>query len=250
MFQNLFSKLQKAPQLSKKDILLILLPAIGLAFMLLYARPNLYKLQCLDAPGVCTKSGVFDPDQYAFKFLEVPYKERAHAKYTTNTIQSASATLVVAIPATLHAASVFLGRINPATAWIFFATDFAIFFEAALWNSFIKEIVNFISQRPRPNIYLKPERKGYKASAYTSFYSGHTSFVSLALTSLILILLSRGVPLFLINILSVLSFGAAATTGYLRIVCQRHFPTDVITGLIAGILIAIALAVIHQRKKS
>ncbi len=102
------------------------------------------------------------------------------------------------------------------------------------WNGALIEIVRDIVQRPRPLVFTRPMEEGLSPMQFTSFYSGHTSFVALATMILALRFAKRAyrVP----AILAALLFSGLVGTA--RVLGGRHFPSDVLFGALAGITIA------------
>lgn len=122
--------------------------------------------------------------------------------------------------------------------------------QSFLLNSSITSIVKLSAQRTRPLAYNPnvPLDKRKSSSAKLSFYSGHTSAVST-------------MSFFTAKVFSdyypnskwkpvVWSVAAVipAATGYFRVRGGKHFPTDVITGYLAGAIIGITVPHIHKKK--
>lgn len=121
-----------------------------------------------------------------------------------------------------------------------------VFFVNAVTTSFAKEF----SKRTRPyayNLEVDNEEKT-KLHARLSFYSGHTSTVA-AMTFFSAKVFndyypkSKWKPV----IWSIAALYPAAT-GYLRVAGGQHFPTDVITGYVAGGLIGYFIPHFHKKK--
>src|SRR6185437_1761966 len=89
---------------------------------------------------------------------------------------------------------------------------------------------------------------GQNVSHYTSFYSGHTSFASAMLALGLLILMVRAASRNAVAVFACLSSGLVFSTALLRILAGRHFITDVLAGLIFGVLTALAVFALHLRK--
>lgn len=123
--------------------------------------------------------------------------------------------------------------------------------EVVLINGFTTVITKEISRRSRPFVYnpgVSLERK-MNFNARTSFYSGHTSAVS-------------SMSFFGAKVFSdyfpdskwkpvvwTVAATIPAVTGYMRVRGGKHFPTDVITGYIAGGLVGYLIPHFHKRKK-
>jgi membrane-associated phospholipid phosphatase len=122
--------------------------------------------------------------------------------------------------------------------WASYLEDFLFLLEATVWNGATKELVNAITQRPRPFVYANPAAEGLDLAHYTSFYSGHTSFSALASLSLYLALRRRLAPPSALRAAAVIGGLLVATTALTRILAGRHFLTDTIGGAVFGAAIA------------
>jgi membrane-associated phospholipid phosphatase len=112
---------------------------------------------------------------------------------------------------------------------------------ATAWNGVLVEVVRALVQRPRPLVYRSPLGDGANIHQYTSFYSGHTSFVALALLLTFLSLRDHqtGENRKLFMNLALLSyFALSGLTAALRVVGGRHYPTDTLAGFAFGSLVA------------
>jgi membrane-associated phospholipid phosphatase len=111
------------------------------------------------------------------------------------------------------------------------------------WNLCCLELTRTLVQRPRPLVFNSPMTEGANIHQYTSFYSGHTSFVALATLGLFFVARRRfaGHPLRLRIAIGFFAFylSMSLLVGMLRIYGGRHFPTDVLGGFFIGSLIAI-----------
>jgi membrane-associated phospholipid phosphatase len=113
---------------------------------------------------------------------------------------------------------------------------------ATAWNGVLVELVRALVQRPRPLVYRSPLGDGANIHQYTSFYSGHTSFVALALllTWLNLKDFQNGEKRKSFEVLALILYLLfSALTGLLRVVGGRHYPTDTLAGFVFGSLIAV-----------
>ena len=125
--------------------------------------------------------------------------------------------------------------------------------ETVLINLALTNITKKLAQRTRPLAYnsnFALEEKT-KENARLSFYSGHTSHTA-SLSFLIAKIMTDYHPHARKGIkIGIWSFSAAipAVTGYLRVRAGKHFPTDTITGFIAGGLVGILVPHFHQKRK-
>jgi len=125
--------------------------------------------------------------------------------------------------------------------------------EVMLINYTLTDITKKLAGRTRPLAYnadFSLEEKE-SASVRRSFFSGHTSHTA-ALSFMMAKVMTDYHPHankgFKIGIWS---FAAAvpAITGYLRVRAGKHFPTDTITGYIAGGLVGILVPQFHKKRK-
>jgi undecaprenyl-diphosphatase len=141
------------------------------------------------------------------------------------------------------------GAVSPVAAAAAAGTDLVLLGQAASWNGVFNELCHGIARRPRPFVYSNPEWRGADPSHYTSFYSGHTSFAAVAGLSLVLMLLARGAPAWLIA-LSALSWqGLTLATGYFRVMAGRHFLTDVVAAAWIGSAFALIVFLAHKLQR-
>ena len=108
-------------------------------------------------------------------------------------------------------------------------------------NGLMTEIAHLISQRPRPFVFLDPLRRGLDPAHYTSFYSGHSSFTTAVHVASFLILLQKRLPQWVIILIGMIDISLIFSTAYFRILAGRHFLTDVVCGILGGVLAAIAV---------
>ena len=125
--------------------------------------------------------------------------------------------------------------------------------EVALINLSLTIISKKLVGRTRPLVYndnFSIEEKTTE-NARASFFSGHTSHTA-SLSFLIAKVINdyhpdakRGIKV------GLWAFAASvpALTGYLRVKAGKHFPTDTITGFVAGGLVGILIPHFHKKKK-
>lgn len=104
-------------------------------------------------------------------------------------------------------------------------------------NGLLTEVARIIVQRPRPFVYKDPLGLGLDPSHYTSFYSGHTSFVTASLTATYLFynrrLLSRQSRLVMVLFITLIFLTALG-----RVLSGRHFISDTIVAMVFGFFTA------------
>lgn len=236
-------KHQTSPwKLCRLDIWLILIPAL-LWLSATYARSWVIHPRCLSQPQTCSKQSVYPVDRF---LIGMEDGEADHFSYLT---QNSSGAWGLAVPLVWHASSALLGRLSGLTALTYFGTDLVLILQTTTWNGLFTEISHLLSQRPRPFVYTDPAQRGIDPAHYTSFYSGHTSFTAAAHSITFLILLARGAPWLILFATAAIGEALIMATAYFRILAGRHFLTDVISGAIAGILVAWIVFHHHRKRK-
>jgi membrane-associated phospholipid phosphatase len=211
------------PLTIKQLFIATLLP--GLLYLALFSmRPFWFKAFCGSDPGSCTPATVNGFDQLAFKYGSV------FADFCSNVVQNSVGVLAFLLPWILRAPAGSSIRLNLALLSV------------TAWNGVTVELVRAFVQRPRPLVYASPLTDGANIHQYTSFYSGHTSFVTLAtLFSLLwvgkLLPEKRKTRLILATLFPILSL----LTGILRVVGGRHYPTDVLGGIAFGVIVCLGV---------
>ena len=236
---TLFRILRRKPRCRWVDLPLIVLPALAWLGAV-HARPAIMELACLHSATACQKDSVSAFDRVAIR----PYLETADiASFWT---QNSSGILAAIIPMVWNGSLWAAGRLTPGLAALSLFTDLVLLTETSVWNGLTTESTRLLVQRPRPYVYDDRAQYGQEAAYYTSFYSGHTSFAAASTASLLFAAIGRGLPGPVLLALSGVGALLVATTGYLRVISGRHFPTDVIAGAFAGLLIALLVALLHR----
>jgi membrane-associated phospholipid phosphatase len=230
------------PKLTWSDLLLTLLPAV-FWLLAIYSRATLITPHCAQHPENCTTASLLSMDRPAVG-LEVP-----GADALSFTTQGLSGVLAMGVPLLWHGGLLIARQISPLAAAIGAGTDLIIFAQTAVWNGLLTETSHLITQRGRPFVYTDPQRARDFAN-YTSFYSGHTSFAAASAIFLLLTLLGRGAPKWLLGFSAAMAYGLMSLTGLYRVLAGRHFPTDVLAGAIAGTLVASLIAYRHRSKSN
>jgi membrane-associated phospholipid phosphatase len=106
------------------------------------------------------------------------------------------------------------------------------------------QLVKNLVVRPRP--YAYPSSDASRA-AYQSFWSGHTAVAFTASTSTFVILQAEFPHESWPCLVGASAEALAVTVGVLRVSAGQHFPTDVITGAIAGTVFGWLVPFLHER---
>ncbi len=213
------------PKIHPKKQLVTLIFITGILWILfIVGRPAWYHPWCAVQPTPCLPESVNAFDRISLQFGSV------FADFLSNIIQNTVAVVLLALPwlwlrgnrkqAVIAAIYVVLG---------------------ATLNGDLLEFIHGLVQRPRPLVFKNPMEE-IRPINYTSFWSGHTSFVAFATLST-----HFWVKLFLSErkTLVRLTWGAywvlTVSVACLRILGGRHYPTDVLTGFLVGSGIAWSL---------
>jgi membrane-associated phospholipid phosphatase len=226
--------------LSKRDFLYLALPAIILVLAFQF-RPRIVDPVCGTSPDSCQASNVAWPDSLSTLFWN------PKADLASDITQFTAGGIAFLTPVIYQGVLLLLKRATPYLALVSAGTDLVILIEATLFSASINEVVRLSVQRPRPFVYSDPARHGKDVSHYNSFYSGHTSFATVIMTTLFFILLGRRVPFNWTIGFGLLGLVLSFSTGCLRILAGRHFISDVVMGFIAGLCIAILVAKLHKK---
>jgi membrane-associated phospholipid phosphatase len=208
----------KSPQ-----IFWIILPA-ALWVALFCLRPVFFHPWCAVQPTPCTVDSVNSLDQLVFHFHSL------FADFLSNLLQNAVGLLMVLLPI------VILRNVERVTSLEL------ILLTGTFWNGALLELARTLAQRPRPLVMNDPMGDGLKLGQYTSFYSGHTSFVAFAgLSTFLWMRVYFGKSDFRVRITGVISILLVLLTASLRVLGGRHFPTDTLVGAIAGVIVALVV---------
>ncbi len=211
------------PLTLKRLFLFTLIPG-GLYAALFLMRPFWFRPVCGMEPELCTRAGVNGFDQLAFQYGSV------FADFCSNIVQNTMGALAFLLPWVLRVPRQVAIRLN------------LLLLSITAWNGVLLEVVRGLVQRPRPLVYASPLTDGANIHQYTSFYSGHTSFVTLALC-FSLLWVGQILPGHRKTRIALLVLFPAASllTGALRVIGGRHYPTDVIGGLVFGTLVCLTV---------
>ena len=133
--------------------------------------------------------------------------------------------------------------------WKTVLLDFGILAEALAWSGAVDEIFRHAVHRPRPYLYVAgvyPDSR-LEGEATFSYYSGHTSawFAFSVTTAYTFTLRHPHSPWRYPVWIGLLAAGALQ--GVFRVWSGDHFPTDVLTGMLVGSAIGIAVPTLHLR---
>lgn len=170
-------------------------------------------------------------------------RQWSHSSVVVSTVAAAAA---AASPAGLSIA--LLSQRKPRAALVLLVMAI----EAATLNYALTGIAKVASQRPRPYLYnpkVTLETKiGQGDDAARSFYSLHTSaafcgaiFFAKVFSDLVPSASWRA-------LVWSLTLSLAATAGALRVTAGKHFPTDVLTGAVAGAIIGYTVPALHRKR--
>lgn len=128
-----------------------------------------------------------------------------------------------------------------------FTEDLVVYTETFSMNSFLTSLAKVTVQRPLPRTYANDPKLINQPGGYRSFYSGHTSTTFSALSMAAVTLNSRyhaGVLPWLVVA------GVGASVGVERVAAGRHFPTDVLVGVVAGTAVGVLVPYFHRKNPS
>jgi membrane-associated phospholipid phosphatase len=242
--------LSRAPRLTWADALWILIPAT-IWITLHSQRSQLIYRTCLDQPKACDASTLNPVDRWAYE----PRRDDWADRWSFIT-QDSSGWMGIGIPIALHSARLVSGFVPAAAFTTQLAADVVLSLQAVVVTGMLTEAAKVSAARPRPYMFFNRKEDRKNPTAYTSFFSGHTSFAAASSASTALILLSRWAPMLprftrwfsLFSLLYWLSF--TVSTGYFRVKAGVHFTTDVVVGAIIGSTVAFLVARLHRRRQS
>lgn len=221
------------PTVKKSTFMLTVLLPFLLWWGAIYGRNTFIHPRCPAHPESCTTENIPQMDRFSVNLEDG--KADLYSYYTQNT----SGALALGVPVLWNAGLLLSQTLSPWTFWLSLSADLTLMGQTVAWNGLFTEISHYLTQRPRPFVYQDPPVRGAEASHYTSFYSGHTSFVAATQTALLLFLFFRGAPLWLLLLWLCFAESMVFSTAYFRVFAGRHFLTDVLAGASAGTLMAL-----------
>lgn len=238
--KSLFLRFKQMPRLSKKDYIIFFLPAVLWALVSL-SRPYVLKAHCLDDEEKCSISELHPLDQ-PIVFFQSDLKDR----WSFITMYTAAG-VSVSIPIIYWGAQILIKASSPSFVFFSLGTDLVILTQTILWNGALMEFSRVFFQRPRPFVFRDIQVAGANPAHYTSFYSGHTSFVAAVSTATFLMLLTLFWKIrIILYFFSAYAIVITVATGLFRMLNGRHFFSDVVVATIMGFIIAVFLAWYHR----
>jgi membrane-associated phospholipid phosphatase len=177
--------------------------------------------------------------------VDVPAIDRVALGHRSGAARTASQVAVGAmlvVPGVLDALDIRRGG----GAWSTVGEDLVVMGEALLVDGALNELVKIAVHRPRPFTYDGHELE--RVDSYLSFYSAHAS-TAFAMGTAYATTFSLRHPRSPYRYLvwgAVLAGGT--TTGTLRILAGKHFPTDVLVGALVGSAVGFTVPMLHRRE--
>jgi membrane-associated phospholipid phosphatase len=188
-------------------------------------QPRLIDTRCVDEPAICAPEGLSWWDRWSIERHEV------WAARMDESLQWTVTGTALGIP--------LLMRSIPGAGLAGVAADWLLLAETAAWNWTLTETAQLLVQRPRPPLFNREinTKPLDRRSQYTSFWSGHTSYVASMGTAFVCLARRQGRRQ-VQRALLLFALSATAATGAFRILEGRHFLADVLVGALAGALVA------------
>ena len=207
----------------KQKFFWILLPA-ALWIVLFCLRPVVFHPWCAVQPSPCVVGAVNAFDRIVFHF------HSRFADFMSNLVQNTAGVILFLLPILIL------------KNWKRIADLEMILVMGTFWDGAMIELTRAIAQRPRPLVMNNPMGDGANINQYTSFYSGHTSFVAFAgISTYLWMRLHYSKDDRRVQIAALLTVAIVTLTAVLRVMGGRHFPTDTMAGAIAGGMVALVV---------
>ena len=153
-----------------------------------------------------------------------------------DTASDVTEAVAVIAPLLLDAADVGLGQV--------FLEDATVYAEALAVDGALTTLTKYATRRPRPLAYSGDPAEIRSTDGYLSFYSGHTSLVTGAMTVTAVTLQKRhGQRVWP----WIMAAAVGAVVAVQRVAAGQHFYTDVVVGFAAGAATGVAVPLLHAR---
>lgn len=186
----------------------------------------------------CARNGLDD----AARAIRAPLERQRAAIYASDIVGLAAAPVVTL---GTEAVIAWLGG----GTWRDGLVDALLIVEAMMASQALNQAVKFIASRERPFVAALPEDEKPRTSQphdnNLSFFSGHTAFTFSLVAAGATIARARGYRYWWVVLAVGLPF--AATTATLRMVADKHYLTDVLTGATLGLLIGWGVPTLFHR---
>lgn len=124
--------------------------------------------------------------------------------------------------------------------------DAILILQAGAIAQLLNQTVKFVAGRDRPETrFLAPGILLVDPiDAHISFFSGHTNFTFATATAAVTALALRGNPRWWVA--AAVGWPLALATGYFRIAADKHYATDVLTGMLVGAAVGAGVVFLHR----
>lgn len=185
-------------------------------------RKMLIQKPCLENSSLCSPENVWPIDRWA---VHAAHGQIDFWSFVTQDVAGGFAVLTICI-------YVFLNKETLRTL----GRSFIVLLACAGLNGALTEFCRIFTHRPRPFVYVDLATMAADPAHYTSFYSGHTSFTAAIGVCTLLLLRNLGASEAFLRRYGILAAGLMLATGTFRVLAGRHFPTDVLGGMVFGSL--------------
>lgn len=229
------------PALRQPRSILITTAAVLLWILSNAARPYVLKTTCTGGP----QSPAFGCHPQELNRIDRTSLgiDRTDADLLSYYTQNFAGAAALAIPLAYTAWVTALGVLPGSLVVITVSYQLQVLLETMAWNGLALEISHFLTSKPRPFVFADTTGQAGDPQNYTSFYSGHTSFTAAMMTAALLLLLTQGASLRWLIVAGTLGQALVLLTAIFRVLGARHFPTDVVSGAIAGSLVSVGVAI-------
>jgi membrane-associated phospholipid phosphatase len=199
------------------------------------------------APATCHWCGFLDDlDTAATAVRGGTAADRSRAALTSDLLAYA---LIPATVVGLDALATWRSGARAGDFWRSWGTDVLLLLESLVISQSVNQAVKFAAGRERPFVArLSPEEKLLTADPRDnnlSFYSGHTSAAFSLVSAATTLARLRGHRQWWL--VAAVGFPLAALTGFMRMVADKHFLSDVLVGAFVSSMIGWAIPTLHGR---